>query len=64
MHILKKIKKIDAQHTIEYTILLTLIMVGIMITGIYVIRSWNANLKGWDDSIQVSLQDPLLKPTP
>lgn len=61
MRIFWKIKGTKAQHTIEYAILMTLIMAGIIITGPYVIRSWNANLKGWEDSAQVSLQDPLLE---
>lgn len=61
MHIFKKIKGSNAQHTTEYIVLLTLIMAGIIITGPYVIRSWNANLKGWDDSIQDSLQEEYLQ---
>ena len=61
MDIFRKIKGINAQHTIEYVILLTLIMAGIIIAGPYVIRSWNANLKGWDDSVRDSLQDQLLE---
>jgi len=64
MRIFKKIKGTDSQHTIEYAILLTLIMAGIIISGPYVIRSWNANLKGWEDSVQDSLQDPLVGTTP
>ena len=61
MRISWKIKGTKAQHTIEYAVLLTLIMAGIIIAGPYVTRSWNANLKGWDDSVQDSLQDQLLE---
>ena len=61
MDIFRKIKGTNAQHTIEYAILLTLIMAGIIIAGPYVIRSWNANLKGWEDSVQDSLQDQHLE---
>src|SRR3989338_8384688 len=45
------------QHSIEYIILLTLIMAGIIIMGRYVVRSWNANLEGWQDSAEDSLTD-------
>lgn len=61
MNIFKKIRETQAQHAIEYTILMTLIMAGIIIVGPYVVRSWNANLKGWDDSVTDSIQDPLLE---
>lgn len=47
------------QHTLEYMILLTLIMAGIIIGGPYVIRSWNAQIKGWEDSVVDSMTDPL-----
>jgi hypothetical protein len=56
----KYVLKEKGQHTIEYVILLTLIMAGIMIMGPYVIRSWNAQVKGWEDSVVDSLQDPLI----
>jgi len=56
----KRIKNSQAQHAIEYTILMILIMAGIIIAGPYVVRSWNANLKGWEDSASDSLQDPFL----
>lgn len=64
MGIFRKIKQTKALHAIEYSIILALVMAGIIIAGPYVIRSWNANLKGWDDSIQDSLQDPLLGAPP
>ncbi|MBI5024490.1 MAG: hypothetical protein HZC18_05750 [Candidatus Omnitrophica bacterium] len=47
------------QHTLEYLILMTLIMAGIIIGGPYVIRSWNAQMKGWEDSVVDSMTDPL-----
>jgi len=49
----------QGQHAFEYVLLLTLVMAGIMVMGPYVIRSWNANLKGWEDSVMDSYQDPL-----
>lgn len=47
------------QHTIEYVTILTLVMVGVLIMEKYVVRSWNANLKGWEDSVHGSLEDTL-----
>jgi hypothetical protein len=38
-------KNKQGQHAMEYVILLILIMAGIIISGPYVLRSWNANLK-------------------
>src|SRR3989338_5476352 len=49
----------NGQHALEYVILMTLIMAGIIIGGPYVIRSWNAQMKGWDDSVTDSLQDTI-----
>ncbi|MBI5024361.1 MAG: hypothetical protein HZC18_05090, partial [Candidatus Omnitrophica bacterium] len=43
------------QHTLEYLILMTLLMAGIIIGGPYVIRSWNAQMKGWEDSVVDSM---------
>ena len=57
---LQKLKGKEGQHAMEYMILLTLVMAGIIIAGPYVVRSWNANLKGWEDSALDSLQDPFL----
>ena len=54
-----KLSSQNAQHTLEYMILLTLIMAGIIIGGPYVIRSWNAQMKGWEDSVVDSMTDPL-----
>jgi len=51
----------EGQHTIEYAILMILIMAGIITMGRYVIRSWNANLKGLEDSVIDSFEDPLLE---
>lgn len=49
-----------AQSLIQYIVITTLVMASIIITGPYVIRSWNAHLKTLDDSIQDSFADPLL----
>ena len=56
-------RHIRGQHSIEYLIMLTLIMAGIIIMGRYVVRSWNANLKGWEDSAMDSLTDPFSETT-
>lgn len=50
----------SGQHTIEFTMLLILIMVGIIMGGPYVIRSWNAHIKGLEDSVVDSINDPLM----
>lgn len=49
----------NGQHTLEYMLLLILIMAGIIIGGPYAIRSWNAQIKGWEDSVKDSMTDPL-----
>jgi hypothetical protein len=54
-----KLSDRNGQHTLEYMVLLTLIMAGIIIGGPYVIRSWNAQMKGWEDSVVDSMTDPL-----
>ena len=57
MSIFKKLKEIRGQQAMEYIVLMTLIMAGIIISGPYVIRSWNANLKGWEDSVVDSMNE-------
>lgn len=52
------------QHTLEHMILLILIMAGIIIGGPYAIRSWNAQMKGWEDSVVDSMTDPLMEAPP
>lgn len=59
----KKIKRESGQHALEYIIVVTLIMAGIIIAGPYVMRSWNAQVKGWEDSVQDSLEDPAMDAT-
>lgn len=59
-----KLASENAQHTLEYMILLTLIMAGIIIGGPYAIRSWNAQVKGWEDSVIDSMTDPLAEAPP
>jgi hypothetical protein len=60
MRIFQKLRKTEAQHTIEYVVLMILVMAGVIISGPYVIRSWNANLEGWGDSVVDSIQEPIL----
>ncbi len=50
------------QTIVEYALLITLVLAGVMVMGPYVVRSWNANVKGWEDSYQDSFQDPLGQP--
>jgi len=48
-----------AQSLIEFMLLVTLVAAAVIIMGPYVIRSWNANMKMWDDSVQDSFTDPI-----
>ncbi len=54
-------KNNSGQNVLEYMIIMALVMAGIIIGGPYVIRSWNAHLKGWEDSVKISQEDPLLE---
>ncbi len=52
------------QHTLEYTLIMILVIAGIILGGPYVIRSWNAQMKGWEDSVMDSFTDPLVEAPP
>ncbi|MBF0478996.1 MAG: hypothetical protein HQL26_05900 [Candidatus Omnitrophica bacterium] len=58
---LKKFTSNHGQGLSEYIMLTLLVMAGIIIMGPYVVRSWNAQQKGWDDSVRDSYEDPLTK---
>ena len=60
MHIFKKTLSLRAQHTLGYIALLTISAMAVIIIGPYVVRSWNANVKSWDDSVKDSFNDPLM----
>lgn len=49
-----------AQSTLEYSLITALVTAGIVLMGPYVIRSWNAHMKGYEDAVLDSHQDPLL----
>src|SRR5262245_20910205 len=49
----------SGQHSIEYAVVLILVMAAIIIAGRYIIRSWNANMKSWEDSAIDSMLDPM-----
>ena len=49
------------QHVMEYAMIITAIIVGIIIMRPYVIRSWNAQVKGWEDSVYDSYHDQLVE---
>lgn len=51
----------QGQHIMEYTLVITLVVAAVVTMGPYVIRAWNANLQGWDDSIEDSYKDPLME---
>ncbi|MBF0484628.1 MAG: hypothetical protein HQL25_08010 [Candidatus Omnitrophica bacterium] len=45
----------------EYVMVALLVMAAIIIMGPYIVRSWNAQQKGWDDSVKDSFNDPFAK---
>ena len=57
-------RKRSGQSLIEYALLITLMLAGVLVMGPYVIRSWQANVKGWDDSYKDSFQDPITASPP
>jgi len=59
MHIKFRNLNKKAQHLVEYTVTLILVLIAIMIGGRYAIRAWNAQLKTWEDSVTDSFNDPL-----
>jgi len=57
-----KLPNKSGQHLIEYTIVLVLVIAGIVTMGPHVIRSWNAQMKGWDDSVKDSFLEDTTTP--
>ena len=55
-----KIRNNAGQHSIEYAVVLIVVMAAIIIAGRYVIRSWNANMKSWEDQAIDSMLDPMM----
>ncbi|MBF0533322.1 MAG: hypothetical protein HQL23_09575 [Candidatus Omnitrophica bacterium] len=47
------------QQISEFTLVFIFIAIGIIVMGPYVIRSWNGQMKSWDDSVHDSLTDQL-----
>ncbi len=60
----RKSRNVGGQSMVEYALLITLMLAGVMVMGPYVIRSWNANVKGWDDSYRDSFQEPITAAPP
>jgi len=58
--ILQKLSGKKGQHSIEFAVVMIVVMAGIIIMGRYVIRSWNANMQSWEDTAIDSLMDPML----
>jgi len=52
-----------AQSTIEMALVVVLVILGVIVTGPYVLRSINAHFKLWDDSVQDSFDDHLIQAT-
>jgi len=51
--------KLGGQSTIEYSMVVMLVMAGIIVLGPYVIRSVNAHFKMWEDTTEEAFTDPL-----
>ena len=45
------------QNIIEFSLLMAIVMAAIIMMGPYIIRSWNANMKGWQDSVEDSYSE-------
>lgn len=54
----------QGQHVSEYTLLVVCVMMGVLIAGPYVIRSWNALLKAYESDVIESFTDPLRQAPP
>lgn len=50
-----------AQSVIEYSLLIILVTAGVLVMSPYMIRSWNANMKGWEDSVTDSLMEDAVR---
>ena len=62
--IIKRIQSNLGQHLPEYMMVLVVVMAAIILMGTYIFRSWNAKMKGYDESIKESYNDPLLEARP
>ena len=54
MHLSKR-----AQSVLEFCLIITLVILNVLLMGPYFIRAVNAHLKGWEDSVADSANDPL-----
>jgi len=52
-------KSQKAQSMIEYTLVIMVAMAAIIVMGPYVIRSINAHMKGWEETVDEAMNDPL-----
>ncbi len=57
---MRTFRKKTAQSTIQYTLVIVLLGMAVVLAGPYVIRAINAHFKGMEDSIYDSFTDPLL----
>lgn len=62
-NIFRKLRQTTGQSIIEYSLLIVLVLAGVYIMSPYVIRSWNANIKGFDDAVKDSYREPI-EPSP
>ena len=59
----RKLRQIAGQSIIEYSLLIILVLAGVYVMSPYVMRSWNANVKGYDDAVKDSYREPI-RPSP
>ncbi len=50
-----------AQSILEYTLVITLVVTGIILMTRYVVYSVNAHLKSWDDAVGDAVEEPIIK---
>ncbi|MBP9853368.1 MAG: hypothetical protein KBD53_00705 [Candidatus Omnitrophica bacterium] len=55
----QKINFKKGQSIFEYALLIFLALAGVYILTPFVVRSWNGNIKGWQDSMTDSYQEPI-----
>jgi hypothetical protein len=58
---LKRLHSKSGQQMSEFSLIFVLVGISIIVMSYYVVRGWNANLKGTEESVRDSYQDPLVE---
>ncbi|MBU0468859.1 MAG: hypothetical protein KJ736_07345, partial [Candidatus Omnitrophica bacterium] len=61
VNFLKNSRKINGQSVVEYSLVIILVTASLITMGPYVRRAWNAHVKGLEDSVSDSQNDPLIQ---